>query len=159
MDEASIRNLVKGWYRKARREGDSISRFVFFWVCFNAWLAFESGRETDRGMINWLKTEGRSRLRAAYDTARGSSVFRRDLDALVALAPISSSTPGRWPDVSISSAEDFTHIVEGIYRVRCNLFHGGKSANDVRDQKLVKVCARILEKWVGNLVGSWRTAA
>lgn len=159
MDETSIRNLVKGWYQKARGERDRVSRFVFFWVCFNAWMAFESGRETDRGMVNWLKSARKSDLRAAFDQAVGSSVFHRDLSALAGLSPISSSTPGRWPDVTVRSAGDFSGIVEGIYRVRCNLFHGGKRADDARDQKLVRVCAQILEKWVGNLVGGWRRAA
>jgi hypothetical protein len=50
-------------------------------------------------------------------------------------------------------------LVDGIYQVRCNLFHGGKRANDVRDRKLVTICGRILEKWVGNLVAALRTAA
>jgi hypothetical protein len=28
-----------------------------------------------------------------------------------------------------------------------------------RDDKLVRVCALILEKWVGNLVASWRSSS
>lgn len=56
----------------------------------------------------------------------------------------------------IDSSEDFSGIVRGLYQIRCNLFHGGKRPGDVRDQKLVKTASLILEKWVGNFVGSWR---
>ena len=71
------------------------------------------------------------------------------------LSPI-TSTGRRQGEVRIDSPENFGGIVEGGYRVRCNLFHGGKRASDLRDQKLVMVCARILEKWVGNLATTWR---
>lgn len=71
------------------------------------------------------------------------------------MSPI-TSTGRRRREVSVDSPEDFGGIVEGVYQVRCNLFHGGKRASDLRDKKLVTVCARVLEKWVGNLVGGWR---
>lgn len=157
MDERAIKGLVKGWYVRARRERDPVSQFVFLWFCFNGWLAYESGRDADRAMINWLKSSSRgTELRSAYVTARGSTVFRGYLKTLASMSPITS--PGR-PDAKIASADDFRGIVEGIYRVRCNLFHGAKSPNDIRDQKLVKLCAALLVKWVGNLVGGWRAAA
>jgi hypothetical protein len=108
-------------------------------------------------MINWLKSSSRgTQLRSAYETARGSTVFHGYLRALATMSPIAS--PGR-PDLKIGSAGDFAGIVEGIYRVRCNLFHGAKSASDIRDQKLVRLCAAVLVKWIGNLVGGWRAAA
>jgi hypothetical protein len=102
-------------------------------------------------MIRWLKRTPDSRLGRSFRTATGSSVFSGYLQALTQLSPITST--GRiYKEVDISSPTDFPALVQGIYQVRCNLFHGGKRANDVRDQKLVMVCARILEKWVGNLL-------
>lgn len=91
----------------------------------------------------------------ASDLAYRSNVFVDQLRALADMSPI-TSTGRRRREVRIDSPDDFAGIVEGIYQVRCNLFHGGKRTNDVRDQKLVMLCARILEKWVGNLVASWR---
>jgi hypothetical protein len=150
MDDKQVRDLIKGWYVRARRE-DATSKFVFLWFCFNAWLAHESEVDTDTAMIHWLKRTPDSRLGRSFRTATGSSVFAGYLQALTKLSPI-LSTGRRYKEVTISSPNDFPALVQGIYQVRCNLFHGGKRANDVRDQKLVKVCALILEKWVGNLL-------
>ncbi len=157
MDELEVRNLVKGWHQRARREGDLTSKFVFLWFCLNAWLAFESDEDTDREMIEWLigPAATASELRASYVLAAQSEVFVSYLRAFAALSPI-TSTGRRLREVRIESPEDFDGIVQGLYQVRCNLFHGGKRVTDPRDQKLIKVCARILEKWVGNLVGAWR---
>lgn len=159
MDEQQVRDLVKGWHQRARAEGDLTSKFVFLWFCFNAWLACESNEDTDRDMIDWLKggAAAGSQLRSAFDTAAsaGTSLFPGYLKELASLSPI-RSTGRRQREVPIQSPDDFSGIVDGIYQARCNLFHGGKQPRDPRDQKLVAVCARILEKWVGNLVGNWR---
>jgi hypothetical protein len=157
MDEAKIRDLVKGWYyKRAKPETDPVSKFVFLWFCFNAVLAFESGEDSDRDMLEWLKSSAASgsRLRRAYDMAMRSSGFRENLEGLAQLCPIVSV---RYPNKKavIQSPEDFPNIVEAIYLVRCNLFHGSKGSSDVRDQKLIKRCALILEKWVGNILSLW----
>jgi hypothetical protein len=155
MDEREIRALVRGWYERSKR-GDPVSRFVFLWFCFNAWLSYESDDDKDRQMIEWLKTAGPdSRLKASYVRALASDVFRRDLQALVANSPIRGTRRENPAVVQIASIEDFAGILDGVYQVRCNLFHGAKRADDSRDQKLVIASAAILRKWVGNLVAGW----
>ncbi len=157
MDEAQVRDLVKGWYyKRAKSESDLTSKFVFLWFCFNAALAFESDLDRDHEMLKWLKASdpSDSLLHRAYDKAMGSSSFQNNVEALAKLCPIVSM---RYPSkrADIQSPDDFPNIVEAIYLVRCNLFHGSKSPSDVRDQKLIKGCAKILEKWVGNLLHLW----
>jgi hypothetical protein len=154
MDEEQIQALVKSWHARSTREGDPVSKFVFLWFCFNARLSYESGKDHDRQMINWLKTASpaSSALRRSYDQAMASEVFRRDLQTLVDNSPIHGTRRNKPQVVEIRDVDDFPNLVEGVYQVRCNLFHGGKRADDLRDQKLVKVSASILRKWVGNLV-------
>lgn len=86
-------------------------------------------------------------------------MFPSYLSNLARLSPIGRTGRREGEEVRIDSPDDFSAVMEGIYVVRCNLFHGAKRANSIRDQKLVRVCCAIMEKWVGNLVGSWRTAA
>jgi hypothetical protein len=157
MDERQVCSLVYGWYTRARREDDHVTSFVFLWFCFNAWLACESGEDTDWAMINWLtgRRAQTSQLRAAYDSAMQSEVFVDSVRALADQSPIVSN--GRRPrEVRIHSLEDFADIVNGVYLVRCNLFHGSKRAGDSRDETLIGACARILEQWVGYLVAGWQ---
>src|SRR5947208_2362854 len=119
MDEMQVRNLVKGWYQRARREPDVTSKFVFLWFCFNAWLAYESGEDTDRQMITWLagSRAAGSQLRASYDVAAAAttSLFPGYLRTLAVLSPI-SSTGRRQREVRIASPDDFPGIVDGIYQ-------------------------------------------
>lgn len=157
MEKREIRRLVKGWYEKSRLEGDAVSKFVFLWICFNAVLTHESNKISDRGMIDWLKERGtnRSAIGAAFKEATASEVFQRNLRSLVALAPIEDPR-GINRAIRINGPNDFSNIIEGIYRVRCNLFHGSKRADAVRDQKLIIVCSRLLSKWIGNTVAFLR---
>ena len=157
MDEREVCSLVDGWHARARREDDHVTSFVFLWFCFNAWLACESGEDIDRAMIDWLisRQAQTSQLRAAYDSAMRSEVFVGYVRALADQSPIVSN--GRRPrEVRIYSLEDFAGIVNGVYQVRCNLFHGSKRAGDSRDETLIRTCARILEQWVEHLIAGWQ---
>ncbi len=156
MDEQKIKNLVKVWYEKAKQERDSFSKFIFLWFCFNAWLAFRTGLQTDWKMLNLLKQKApvTSDITNVYDRAFESQLFKRRIEDLKNLCPIED--PRRIkPPVRINRITDFPQICEAIYMVRCNLFHGRRTPNENRDLQLVTVVGIILQKWVGNLVNSW----
>lgn len=157
MDEQRIKNLIKGWYEnKARMESDPTFRFLCLWICFNAWLDYRSEGNNDGEMIGWLteQTPESSDLIGEYEHAKQTEPFNNLLKSFAAMAPIHDSR-GRRDPVEIDNENNRGNIIRGIYRVRCNLFHGGKEADNPRDQKLVMVCTEILNKWVGNLVNSW----
>jgi hypothetical protein len=44
---------------------------------------------------------------------------------------------------AVRHAEAWEYVLDVIYQVLCNLFHGGKRANNVRDDKLVRTCALV----------------
>ena len=157
MQEDEIKQLLEVWYEKARMENNQFSRFVFLWICFNVWIDYRSGKDRDAEMIDWLtrQTPDNSDLVAEYEHAMQTEPFRRLIGSLVAMAPVLDSRGGR-PPVLIRDNTDRAGVIRAIYRIRCNLFHGGKNANNPRDQKLVLTSQRILDKWLGNLVGSWR---
>ena len=156
MEENDVRRLVNGWHMRARQEDEHVTRFVFLWFCFNAWLTYESNKDTDAAMIRWLARQRAevSQLRAAFALSMQSRNFVSYVQRLADLSPVTSngSTPREF---RINSLEDFSNIIWCIYQVRCNLFHGTKRPEDSRDQELVRTCARILEAWVGCLVSGW----
>jgi len=154
--EERIKSLIKTWNSKAEQETDIFSKFVFLWFCFNAWLSYESNRDNDRDMINWLKNAyNHPALCVAFENIRNSGV----IDELVNLSPIrgdlSQSRQDRRSNIEIRDNQDFQNIVEALYRIRCNLFHGRKDADDERDQKLVRACANILSDWTRELIKRW----
>jgi len=159
MDEGSIKNLIKVWYEKGSNEQDIFSKFIFLWFCFNAWISHLSDEESDAGMMRELANRDArmSDLFSIYDTLMEATptVFRVHVQTLAAASPIEDAR-GIRPPVVIASESDFPNVIWGIYRVRCNLFHGSKNAKDPRDQKLVVVAGQILEKLVGGLKAQWR---
>ncbi len=162
MDEDRVKNLIKAWYNKARFERDAFSKFVFLWFCFNAWVDYKTKRDTDAEMVKDLADRNSMvmDMLSAYTVAFNSDteVFKSNLKTLVLMSqqkPI-EDTRGRKKPIRINDENDFSNIVWAIYRIRCNLFHGSKDANDSRDKKLVTVAQRILDKWLGNLIVQWR---
>jgi hypothetical protein len=47
---------------------------------------------------------------------------------------------------------DWAHTLEALYRVRCNLFHGAKSAYGAADREIVEVASAVLVPVVKHLV-------
>lgn len=162
MKEDKIKNLIRTWREKSHNEGNQFAPFVFIWFCFNAWLEYLASKKanTDRRMINELKSKSANMdsLVRSYDVAHSSDdFFKNSLWHLIHQSnekPI-EDTRGSRPPISIKDENDFENIMEAIYRIRCNLFHGGKDADDTRDQVLVKNAAMVLRQWVGELVKSW----
>lgn len=159
MKEDRVKNLIRTWRERSHNEGDQFASFVFIWFCFNAWLEFLSSGRTDREMLEELKAKSinMNSFVEAYDVASSDEFFKRSLRDLISKSteePIRDVHGQRQP-VSINDENDFANIVEAIYRIRCNLFHGGKDANDNRDQVLVQDAAMILRQWVGKLIAGW----
>lgn len=82
MEEGEVKNLIKVWHQKTKMEGgsDKISKFVFLWICFNAWLAYRSGEDTDRGMVDCLKRKDPVVIDivSQYEKALESEWFKRE---------------------------------------------------------------------------------
>lgn len=157
MQEERIKNLIRNWRQRSHNEGDQFASFVFIWFCFNTWLEHITNKDTDVGMIKELAERKQSTLSLteAYDSAFAEDKFlQRSVQDLINKSqeePI-RDVRGKKDPISIVDENDFSNIVWAIYRIRCNLFHGGKEADDLRDQVLVKDAAMILRQWIGRLL-------
>lgn len=160
MQEERIKNLIRNWQQRSHNEGDQFASFVFIWFCFNAWLEHITNNDTDAGMINELAERNQSTLSLtnAYDSVLADDdLLRRSVRDLIKKSqekPIRDARARKEP-ILIADENDFENIVWAIYRIRCNLFHGGKEADNLRDQALVRDAAMILRQWIGKLVISW----
>lgn len=154
MSEQRIKNLIKVWWEKAFREYEPFSKFLFLWICFNAWLAYKSGEDNDRDMIDWLKKQNSqsSDLVACFDACKTKNTFVDSLKSFKDNSPFIDSR-GKRRDITVTSENDFENIVEAIYRVRCNLFHGGSEAHETETQRQIALSNIILNEWVATLNG------
>jgi hypothetical protein len=121
-------------------------RFASLWISFNAWGTYESHFYQDRNMINWAKTN--SSLVTNFSVLiKDNAPFRRDVEILKNMCPIRVNKVGRGSrDVTISDIHNFGEVLEVIYTIRCNFFHGKKSPDDSRDRTLVELAFRILSE-------------
>lgn len=150
MQHAHLRKLIVNWFRRSQGESvnefNSFDRFVSLWISFNAWGKYESRIESDRDMIQWAKFDGDLTNRFA-ELFRKDSEFSKDVNALKSLCPIQRHRPYRGTrEVNITNINNFSEVLEAIYVIRCNFFHGSKAIDDKRDQTLVELAFKILSK-------------
>jgi hypothetical protein len=76
---------------------------------------------------------------------KNDSEFRKDLNRLAVFRVYDMRYPMRTDKTkNITNTENFGEVLEVIYQVRCNLFHGKKSMDDPHDKELVELSYRIL---------------
>lgn len=146
-----LKDLVSNWCRKMRAERDQFSKFIFGYFCLNAIMSYYSQEEYDFRMIAWLKCNLNVLKTTFHHICSEKEYFLPQLETLYNLSPIKDNR-GKNPDVVIKSATDFDSILDAIYRIRCNLFHGTKNPNIERDKQLVILGGRILEKWISSVL-------
>lgn len=146
--------------------GDRFAQFFYFWICFNAWLAYRSGITSDREMIEYLATEDprMEDLINAYNRARQNKekIF---MNAINHLSVITKEDPKRiqlkdksgvWQPVVVDNESDFANIVRAIYGIRCGLFHGRMDINDGENEARVNSARSILDTWIEYLIQGWK---
>lgn len=142
----SIKTLIGWWKLKGQRETDPFTKFFFFYVCFDAWITTESGKDRDIDKIDWFINND-SCLKDRWKDIQ-SSVTKSWLANLKNLSPIEDMRPNHNRKVYLNNTEDIGEVVKFIYQIRCNLFHGAKDPMNSRDANLVELAGMILEKWI-----------
>ncbi|OJI08086.1 MAG: hypothetical protein BK997_01100 [Candidatus Micrarchaeum sp. ARMAN-1] len=150
--------LICNWHKKAAKQKDFFSSFVFEYLAFIAHIRTQlfNGYEGDRECIQKLKQD--NSLRAKFNEAIKSdkkleATINEIIEKLnsVPLNNISQSQPKNWWNCSdnnpcgslkmrgiIKSSDDWENIIEFWYTVRNNLFHGGKDPEAERDKFMVE---------------------
>jgi hypothetical protein len=162
-----IHQLIHNWHRKASSEEDYFSRFVFEYLAFIAFLkkVLFAGARSDRNAIQELKQH--SSIRDQYlQTVNNDQELRQawqNIKAELERNPLGNVSQNgedveeiRWWNCSserideksqqdnqrikgvIHRLDDWGNMVEFLYSIRNNLFHGGKDPQDRRDQLLVE---------------------
>lgn len=147
MDDES-KNLIKAWVNLADKESPHLSgredvyfRFMALWVGFNAFLTREY--KHIRG--------DREKVRAFANESSSASLHREELSTPIYSKAVEDLKERGVKDMQninrvygINSSECFTEVMECVYQVRCNLFHGDKQVDDERDNKLVEAAHAIV---------------
>lgn len=166
---SEIEEKIKGWFYKS--EPDYFSSFTTRWIAFNAYykacyqLSKGSLTEyTNRRGVEEIK-ESEEHYELVRKLVKGDKDFRRNLRSLTGVLkdqPLQNmrnshdllSLPEEPVDRNSDIAFEFyKELVEIIYTIRNNLFHGDKEIISKRDRKLVKLAYKILHGFMSEIIG------
>ena len=141
------RIFTKGWLERAERgwgiidDGDC---FISLWIAFNGWMSGKFVNAiTDKDKIESVKNM--QDFKDVFNHLRGNDfAFKECLDKLEGISVVKMQFRRNREQVFRYDGT-FESLIEVIYRVRCNLFHGRKNIDeDKKDFELVELSYRIL---------------
>jgi hypothetical protein len=145
-DIESLNRLIRRWYVRAKpgtfTVDDPFDNFICLWFAFNAWGRYVTGIESnDNDMKNRLKTD--PRLVDSFKKDRQDPEFNKKLLQMKGAKIPTHRTTHEY--VCMNDEESFGEVLEVIYRIRCNLFHGRKDPEEEQEQKYVKWATFVLD--------------
>ncbi|HEX7633135.1 MAG TPA: hypothetical protein VF401_02285 [Candidatus Saccharimonadales bacterium] len=145
----NVKSLIGWWKVLGRDQSDPFMKFFVFYMCLDAWMTAESGKDRDEDKLNWLINTPND-LNHHRQGIQGGAKFQSWLNGLMRESPVDDMRPSKLGvrTVSLSDTSDFSQVVKFIYQIRCNLFHGSKSPLNARDKHLVNLSGKILERWI-----------
>jgi hypothetical protein len=141
------RIFTKGWIDRAERERriiDDGDRFISLWIAFNGWMRGMFGEDIgDRRQIESVK--GMQDFEEVFNKLRKEdAAFREYLEELENVSVVNMQFKNNREDI-YRYRGSFESLIEILYQVRCNLFHGRKNVDeDKKDFELVGLSYRIL---------------
>jgi hypothetical protein len=141
------RDHITKWYLRSQGkniEFSVVDRFISLWIAFVSWSEFESKGETDREIMQWLK-----KSTFVIEIFRDLEKDEEFHNALQELREIPIHRYIKDEQVTIHKIKDLSQVLEFIYVVRCNLFHGHE---DLEDDYLIIHCFTILNKIFSRII-------
>ena len=111
-------------------------------MCLDAWMTSESGHDSDSQKKKWLIETDNPLKQHWPDTLENDKPLLR-LTQIGKVEDMRPSHRGKYKH--LKDVNNLKQVVDFIYQVRCNLFHGGKSNVNTHDQELVELSSAILK--------------
>lgn len=139
------RTLISWWMIKAKRETDPFIKFFILYMCLDAWITAGSMSDSDAKKLQWLK-ESENPLKEYWPATPHIKV---PLQGLIKIGSVEDMRPNhRGEHKYLNESSSFGDVIDFIYQIRCNLFHGGKSYINKNDKTLSHLSAKIVENWI-----------
>lgn len=132
--------IMDNWIEKSKLENHVFNEYIALWIAFNAYYSSVTNGLPDGASIKTLKEK--DELKDWYVGIENS----KEISNLLAIAPITNVK--YKTDIIVDTKENFASILETLYQIRNNLFHGSKPDHVERDIEVVTVALPILKKMV-----------
>jgi hypothetical protein len=124
--------------------GDPFFRFLAVWVGFNALYACRTDVTGDRNQVKHFASEQLA-IESHYALLKCDEEY---LKAVLTLKERGVTDESSGSHYLIGDQKDLPSVLDCAYQVRCNLFHGRKLPDDLRDERLVNASYTIVSKLV-----------
>ena len=139
------RSLISWWKLQAKDQSDHFIKFFIMYMCLDAWMTSGSGSDSDHQKLRWL-IESDNELKRYWSSTPHKKV---PLQGLKSIGEVEDMRPNHRGEYKrLTDTDDLKQVVEFIYQIRCNLFHGGKSPVNTHDKRLVTLSSKILYGWL-----------
>jgi hypothetical protein len=149
------RELITQWSSRAANEADPFVKFFIYYMCLDAWMTSESGHDSDSQKKKWL-IEIDNTLRQHWSDIPENEKPLLRLTQIEKVGDMRPKHRGNYKH--LKDVNNLKQVVDFIYQVRCNLFHGGKSSVKIHDQELVELSSAILKHWIERILTMTETA-
>ncbi|MBI4155738.1 MAG: hypothetical protein HY507_00710 [Candidatus Zambryskibacteria bacterium] len=127
--------------------------FILCWMIFDAYLTEISKSGTDRKKLDYFyqnDSELKSYMLSQPEALCGYGETLKTYELVVNMRPGAGDNAGKV----VMNTESLEEILEVIYQIRCNLFHGSKNIKNSRDYELVKIGKNFLRRF---FIDTWMT--
>lgn len=145
METLDLVEFIDTWLKRAKREKEYIDdgdRFVSLWIAFNAWLKSEySENKPDKELIKEVKKN--SELKSLFIKLKNEKSFSEALGRISNRRVYDARCPKNRDKIKEYNGS-FESLIDVLYQIRCNLFHGRKNINKLEEFILVGEAKNIL---------------
>jgi hypothetical protein len=139
--------FTERWLERAERGEvliDDGDRFMSLWIAFNGWMKGKFGEDKSDNKLLEGASNCSELLKALETLKRSTPAFSNDLVKLQTYT-VEDMRRGKLKKADLIYDGSLKSLLEIIYRVRCNLFHGRKDMSEFsKDLELVILSYRIL---------------
>lgn len=147
-DSETVKKIAIEWIEKGDKESSVFNQFISYWISFNAFYSFRTSMSGDRKALNALLAD--NSMSGTYKSLV-IDVYKPLFENLKAVCPVTNV--GRPAEqISLTNFSDFSHTINLLYLIRCNLFHGDKGETEVRDLQVIEAATPVLSLIVKALV-------
>lgn len=112
-------------------KSDPFVRFIASWIAFNS--IYESLFPNNKEYIQIDNISNYQELLDAHSQLLSIAFYENAID-YIAIAGVYDNRSGRQK--TVDQARSLNRVIEAIYQIRCNLFHGSKDRSNDRDREL-----------------------
>jgi hypothetical protein len=141
-----LKMIIHMWYERAQMSTDPFDKFIYVWISFEAFASNYTEEDSPFDVRNSLKND--PNIVILYKILMKTKPFSEKIMNLKKECPIYDTRKQHYDDPKFSKTicdpNNFGEVLEVLYKIRNNLFHGGKRPDKERDRKLATLSFFVL---------------